>query len=133
MRKIIFFVLFFLLIFNFAFGATITPGEVKVTWTKTTISVCPPGIFGTAPKDDSCAFIPLLELIATIWKFILDISPIILTILIIIGGFYFLLIWLKPDFRDVGWRYIKEAILGYVILLIISGIFTFIRAIIGGP
>ena len=129
MRKIIFFVLFFLLIFNFSFGATITPGEVKVTWTKATISVCPPGIFGKG----ACEFFDLIELIAIIWKFILDISPIILTILIIIGGFYFLLIWLKPDFRDVGWRYIKEAILGYVILLIISGIFTFIRAIIGGP
>jgi len=107
----------------------VKPGEVVVTWTVATITPCPPGIFGKEP----CEFVGLLEIIQRIWNFYLYVAPFILTFLIILGGFYFLLITFKPDMRMKGWRYIKEAVIGYILLLVISAIFTFIRFIFGGP
>lgn len=131
MKKKLLFLLFFFSIFNFSLAQLELKkeGEVVVTWTEATISVCPPGIFGKGP----CEFLSILEIIQRIWNFLLYLAPFILTILIIIGGFYFLLITFKPEARDTGWRYIKEAVVGYIVLLIISGVFTLIRFIFGGP
>jgi len=130
MKKIFLFLILFL-VFNFTFAQLELkkPGEVAVTWTQATISVCPPGIFG----KEACEFFSILEIIQRIWNFILFIAPFVLTLEIIIGGFWFLLITFKPDARDIGWRYIKEAVVGYFVLLIISGVFTLIRFILGGP
>ncbi len=132
MKKLIFLIGFVLIFLSFGFtlgNIEIKPGEVFVTWSEATISVCPPGIFG----KEACEFIGLLEFIQRIWNFYLYIAPFVLTFLIILGGFYFLLITFKPEMRNIGWGYIKNAVIGYVLLLIISGVFTMIRFIFGGP
>jgi|GEM_PF-1288910 len=131
MKKFLLLFIFLILIFNFSFAQVEIekPGEVVVTWTETTVNPCPPGIFGKNP----CEFVSLMEFIQRVWNFILYLAPFSLTALIIIGGFWFLLITFKPEARDIGWRYIKNAVVGYIVLLIISGVFTLIRFIFGGP
>ncbi len=104
-------------------------GKVEVTLTATSIRVCPPGIWGLEP----CQFPDIVAIIKKIISLILDKSPYILTILIILGGFMYLLSPIKLEQIQKGHRYIKYAIFGYILLLLISSVFTFISLIFGGP
>jgi hypothetical protein len=110
----------------------IKPGEVKVTWTSTLISVCPPGIFRIGGP---CEKYPTLEyLIATTTSLILKISPPLLTLLIIFGGLMYLLTPFNvEEYIKKGHNYIKYAVFGYILLLLVTLIFTIISAFLGGP
>jgi hypothetical protein len=110
----------------------IKPGEVKVTWTSTLISVCPPGILRIGGP---CEKYPTLEyLIATTTSLILKISPPLLTLLIILGGLMYLLTPFNvEEYIKKGHSYIKYAVFGYILLLLVTLIFTIISAFLGGP
>jgi hypothetical protein len=105
-------------------------GNVTVTWTPILISVCPPGIFGGEP----CSYPDLIDLIKRINQLLLTISPPLLVILIILGGFMYLLSPFNVEEQiKKGHRFIWYAILGYILLLLVTLIFTIISAILGGP
>jgi len=137
MKKITLLVLIFLSIglINNVLGGTPNPakptvGEVKIGWVTKTVSVCPPGILGMGP----CGYPSLQQLFERIRDLLLKISPELLVILLILGGLMYLLVPFKvEDYIKKGHSYIRYAIYGYILLLLISLIFTIISAILGGP
>lgn len=122
-KLIIIFLFIFMAIYNFAIG------DVKIDWATITFKVCPPGILGKGP----CQFPNIIDVIKKINDLILEIAPLVLVILIILGGFMYLLSPIKFEQIQKGHRYIQYAIYGFVILLLVSLIFTFISLIFGGP
>jgi len=105
-------------------------GEVNVGWTTTPISVCPPGILGGEP----CEYPTLQELIKRIRDLLLKISPELLVVLLILGGLMYILTPFNvEEYIKKGHSYIKYAIYGYILLLLVTLIFTIISAILGGP
>jgi hypothetical protein len=130
MKKIILIFLIFLSINNCLGDIKFKPGEVTVTWTTTSVSVCPPGVLGGGP----CSSPSLIDLIKRINQLLLTISPPLLVILIILGGFMYLLTPFNVEEQiKKGHNYIKYAIFGYILLLLVTLIFTIISAILGGP
>jgi hypothetical protein len=106
------------------------PGSVVVRWEPRLISICPPGILGGGP----CSYPSLIDLIKRINQLLLTISPPLLVILIILGGFMYLLTPLNVEEQiKKGHRFIKYAIIGYILLLLVTLIFTIISAVLGGP
>lgn len=127
---VVIFLFFICLQLTIADGPKIQPGEVKIEFKTTTLRICPPSIFGS----ETCQYPDLTQIIITTTNFIANnIAPPTLVILIIIGGFVYMLSMFKSDFFiQLGHKYIQWAIYGYVILVIISGIFTLIGTIFGG-
>jgi len=105
-------------------------GTVTVTWVTKTVSVCPPGIFGVTP----CNYPNLIDLIKKINQFLLTISPPLLLFLIVLGALMYLLTPFNVEEQiKRGHNYIKYAILGFTILLLVTLIFEIISGILGGP
>lgn len=105
----------------------------EVIWKEEPITVCPPGILGKQPTD-RCEFPSLIDIFTEIIDLIMTVSPYILVALLILGGIVYLLSPFKPkEMIATGHRYIQWAVLGYIILLLITLVFTFISAILGGP
>jgi hypothetical protein len=130
MQKIILIFLIFLLINNCLGDIEFKPGGVTVTWTTTPVSVCPPGVLGGGP----CSSPSLIDLIKRINELLLTISPPLLVILIILGGLMYLLTPFNVEEQiKKGNKFIWYAILGYILLLLVTLIFTIISAILGGP
>jgi hypothetical protein len=133
MKKIILILSVFFVLggISFVFGEGIfKPGKVDVKWNLVPVSVCPPGVLGGGP----CSSPSLIDLIKRINQLLLTISPPLFVILIILGGFMYLLTPFDvKKFIETGNRFIKYAIVGYVLLLLVTLIFTIISAILGGP
>jgi hypothetical protein len=106
------------------------PSEIKVEFKTIPGQICPPGILGTGP----CSYPTLEDIANKIINLILNISPYLLTFLLVLGGFVYLLSPFKvEEYIKKGHNYIKYAILGYILILLLSLIFSIISAIIGGP
>jgi len=133
MKKIIFLILIFLgsgLINNVWGEEQLKPGKVEITWTTTPVSVCPPGILGEAP----CNYPSFQQLVKKIKDLLLTISPPLLVVLLIFGGLMYLLTPFNvEEYIEKGHSYIKYAIYGYILLLLVTLIFTIISAVLGGP
>jgi hypothetical protein len=111
-------------------SGTATTGKVTVTWETKTVSVCPPAIFGLSP----CNFPSLEDLVNKIAELLQAVAAPALVLLLIIGGLMYLLTPFGVEsFIKKGHNYIKYAILGFVILLLVTLIFSTISAILGGP
>jgi hypothetical protein len=94
------------------------------------ISVCPPGILGKGP----CQYPSLIDLFQRINELLLKISPPLLVLLIILGGLMYLLTPFNvQEYIKKGHSYIIYAIFGYILLLLVTLIFTIISAFLGGP
>ncbi|GIW67178.1 MAG: hypothetical protein KatS3mg096_046 [Candidatus Parcubacteria bacterium] len=135
MKKIIILIIS-LLVLNFSFAnENFEPGQVIVTWTPVQISVCPPGIFGVEPAKDGCWNYPsLIDFFKRINNLLITISPYVLVILLILGGLMYLLSPLGVEnYIQKGHKYIKYAVFGYILLLLVTLIFTIISALLGGP
>ena len=106
------------------------PGKVTVRWGEVDITICPPGIFGSS----GCSYPDLIAIIRKINDFLLNISPPLLVVLIILGGLMYLLTPFNvEEYIRKGHNYIKYAIFGYILLLLVTLVFSIIRAILGGP
>lgn len=105
------------------------PGTVSVTWTIATVTVCPPGVLGT----EACRYPNPIDVIKQIMNLIMTISPSVLVILLILGGLVYLLTPIDVKKVALGHRYIQYAVIGYIILLLITLIFSLIGALFGGP
>lgn len=103
--------------------------ETKIIYSSTPIRVCPPSIFGS----QKCTYPDLISILQTLQNFILNISPYLLSALIILGGLIYIFVVFNPSYVQKGHNYIKFAIVGYFLLLILSAIFTLISRVIGGP
>jgi hypothetical protein len=136
MKKIILLILIFLglgLINNVWGGEKeeFKGGKITVTWTTTPVSVCPPGILGIGGP---CEYPTFQQLAERIRDLLLKIAPPLLVILLIFGGLMYLLTPFGPEeYIKKGHRFIWYAILGYILLLLITLIFTIISAVLGGP
>jgi len=107
------------------------PGEVVVTWTTVTVSVCPPGILGIGGP---CKYPTLEYLISTTTSLLMKVSPPLLVVLLILGGLMYLLTPFNvEEYLKRGHRYIRYAIYGYILLLLVTLIFSIISAVLGGP
>jgi hypothetical protein len=106
------------------------PGKVEVTWVTKTVSICPPGILGGGP----CEYPTFQQLAERIRDFLLAISPRLLVVLLIFGGLMYLLTpFGVEEYVKKGHSYIKYAVYGYILLLLVTLIFTVISAVLGGP
>ncbi len=137
MKKIILLILIFLVLglINNVWGKKdkekFIPGKVEITWTTTPVSVCPPGILEIGGP---CNYPTFQQLAEKIKNLLMEVSPPLLVILIILGGLMYLLTPFGPEeYIKKGNRFIKYAILGYILLLLVTLIFTIISAILGGP
>ncbi len=132
-KKLLFIYLIFILIipiYNFyVFSGSDDTSKLDLRFVSYTISVCPPSIFGVPSSRASCTFPSIVDIIATTSNFIIsELAPLTLVILIIIGGFLYILMVFQPSFLELGHKYIKWGIYGYVILLLIFSILVFIRS-----
>jgi hypothetical protein len=111
--------------------------EVSVEMTSTPIAVLPPGLKNVEPKPGE--EIPAYKQI-TFWglfnpesglitKFFLDNSPYVFVILLIIGGFFYLLAPVSLEQVQKAHKIIKYAVVGYVAILVVSAFFSFLKAI----
>jgi hypothetical protein len=107
------------------------PGEVTVTWTPYNVSVCPPGILEIGGP---CNYPTFQQLAEKIKNLLMKVSPPLLVVLLIFGGLMYLLAPFNvEEYIKKGHSYIKYAIYGYVLLLLVTLIFTIISAVLGGP
>lgn len=107
-----------------------TPGNVNVTFSDKPVRVCPPGILGTAP----CSYPSITDVVMRINEILRRIAPYVLVLLIVLGGLMYILTPFGIDkYIKTGHRYVKFAIIGYVILLLVTLIFLIISTIFGGP
>lgn len=110
------------------------PGEIKTDPYATDIAVFPPGIFGQPGGLIGYKAISPQTIFDKLKNFLFELSPWLFVILIIGGGFIYLLVPYDPDkFRRAGWNWISFAIAGYFLLLISTGIITLLKNILGVP
>lgn len=103
--------------------------SVNIKWIATSVKVCPPSIFGA----EKCNFPSIEEIASKTVNFIIDrLAPPLLVLLIIIGGFFYLLSPFNLNNIQTGHNYIKWAVYGYVILLLITSILSVISVFLGG-
>lgn len=122
----------FLLFFNFILNnltLAAEEGEIYVTFTTVTVSICPPGILGKG----ACEFPSIIDVIQKIVDLIIEIAPLVFVIIVILGGFMYLLSPIQFEKIVKGHKYIQWAIYGFALILIASLIFEFIANIFGGP
>ncbi|BCX15486.1 MAG: hypothetical protein KatS3mg097_378 [Candidatus Parcubacteria bacterium] len=131
-KKFLFIYLIFILIipiYNFyVLSGSDETAKVEISFVTYTAAVCPPSILGIPSSRASCTFPSIVDIIATTSNFIIsELAPLTLVILIIIGGFLYILMVFQPSFLELGHKYIQWGIYGYVILLLIFSILVFIQ------
>lgn len=133
--KLILYIFFLILFFNIIIinhsYAKSEESKIDISYTTVPFRVCPPSIFGYA----ACEYPSVFDLIKRVIDFIVfDLAPPVMVVILIFGGFMYLLVPVDVEnFIKRGHTYIKYAIYGYVLLLLIDLIFTAISSILGGP
>ncbi len=112
----------------------ITPAKVEVTTTEQPIAVIPPIIFSEEHQGTSSfASITPERIFDEIKNFVFKLAPTLFILLLIIGGIFYLLAPVNLKNIQTGSEYIKWAVIGYFVLLVITGILAAVRGIFGGP
>jgi hypothetical protein len=102
-------------------------GKIEVATVSVPIAVKPPGFFG---KEFSS--ITPETIFDKIKGFLFDLAPYVFTLLLIIGGLLYLLTPVSDQIKK-GSEVIKWAVIGYFLLLVITGIVTLLKSVLGGP
>jgi hypothetical protein len=102
-------------------------GKINVTTVTVPIAVKPPGFFGKEFSE-----IKPETIYEAIKDFLFKLAPYVFTLLLIIGGLLYLITPVSDQIRK-GSEVIKWAIIGYFLLLVITGVISLVRAIFGGP
>ena len=98
------------------------------------LAVIPPIVFSDEHKGaESFEQITPERIFNEIRNFIFNLAPIIFILLLIIGAIFYILSPIKVEYLKTGSEYIKWAVIGYFVLLVISAIFMALRVIFGGP
>jgi len=102
-------------------------GKIKVTTVTVPIAVKPPGFFGKEFSE-----IKPETIFDKIKGFLFDLAPYVFTLLLIIGGLLYLLTPVSDQIKK-GSEVIKWAVIGYFLLLVITGVVTLLKSVLGGP
>ncbi|GIW66039.1 MAG: hypothetical protein KatS3mg094_558 [Candidatus Parcubacteria bacterium] len=98
------------------------------------LAVIPPIVFSDEHRGaESFKQITPERIFNEVRDFIFNLSPIIFILLLIIGAIFYILSPIKIEYLKIGSEYIKWAVIGYFVLLVISAIFMALRIIFGGP
>ncbi|MGC8981349.1 MAG: hypothetical protein ACP5JU_00090 [Minisyncoccia bacterium] len=99
-------------------------------WTATTeipIAVKPTGFFGKEFSE-----IGPEDIFKAVKDFLFKLAPYIFSILLIIGGLLYLFTPVSEQIKK-GNEIIKWAVIGYFLLLVITGVVSLLKSILGGP
>lgn len=107
---------------------------ITVETTSLPIAVIPPIVFDREHKGTSSfkAITPE-RIFNEIKDFIFKIAPTIFILLVIVGAIFYLLAPVNIQNISTGSEYIKWAVMGYFLLLVIAGVLTVIKTILGAP
>ncbi|MCS7184265.1 MAG: pilin, partial [Patescibacteria group bacterium] len=98
------------------------------------LAVIPPVVWEDEHQGvESLAKITPERIFEEIKNFIFDLAPIIFILLLVIGAIFYILSPIKIEYLSTGSEYIKWAIIGYFVLLVISAIFSALKMIFGAP
>jgi hypothetical protein len=107
----------------------ITPQERQVP-----IAVIPPIIWSDKHEGpESFKAITPQRIFYEIKNFLFTLAPIIFIILLIIGAVFYIASPIKIEYLQSGSEYLKWAVIGYFVLLVVSAIFSLLKTIFGGP
>jgi hypothetical protein len=109
--------------------------QIQFGFRTVTVKVCPPSILTSSQSSSGqCSYPSVEDIVKSISSFIIEkLAPPLLVLLIIIGGFFYLLSPFDIKNIQTGHNYIKWAIYGYFILLIITAVLSIISSFFGGP
>jgi hypothetical protein len=102
-------------------------GKIEVATVSVPIAVKPPGFFG-----QEFSSITPETIFDKIKGFLFDLAPYVFTLLLIIGGLLYLLTPVSDQIKK-GSEVIKWAVIGYFLLLVITGVITLLKTVLGGP
>jgi len=111
-----------------------TPAEIKVEPVEQPIAVLPPVVFsGEHRGTPTFAQITPETIFNEIRDFLFKLAPTIFILLLVIGAIFYLISPINLQHIQTGSEYIKWAIVGYFLLLVVTGIISAVRVIFGGP
>jgi hypothetical protein len=110
------------------------PATITVTTTEVSIAVLPPKLFGGEHKGaESLAEITPERIFNEIRDFLFKLAPTLFILLLVVGAIFYLISPINLQNIQTGSEYIKWAIIGYFLLLVVTGIISAVRVIFGGP
>jgi hypothetical protein len=117
-----------------AISITLKPAEITVTTTEVSIAVLPPVIFtGRHKGTTSLAEITPERILNEIKDFLFKVAPTLFILLLVVGAIAYLITPVNLQYIQTGSEYIKWAVIGYFLLLVVTGIISAVRVIFGGP
>jgi hypothetical protein len=110
------------------------PATITVEAREVPIAVLPPKIFGGEHKGaESLAEITPERIFNEIKDFLFKLAPTLFILLLVVGAIFYLISPINLQNIQTGSEYIKWAIIGYFLLLVVTGIISAVRVIFGGP
>ncbi len=117
-----------------AVNIIIKTGSVTVTTTEVSIAVIPPVVWSDEHLGTkTLAAITPERVFNEVRNFVFSLAPFVFTILLLAGALFYLLSPFDIEKIKTGSEYIKWAVIGYFLLLIITSILLALRFIFGGP
>jgi hypothetical protein len=116
------------------FLITLKPATITVEAREVPIAVLPPKLFGGEHKGTtSLAEITPERIFNEIKSFLFKLAPTLFILLLVVGAIAYLITPVNLQYIQTGSEYIKWAIIGYFLLLVVTGIISAVRVIFGGP
>jgi hypothetical protein len=116
------------------FSPIITSGYIKVQNIEVPIAVIPPVVWSDEHLGNkTLAAITPERVFNEVRNFVFSLAPFVFTILLLAGALFYLLSPFDIEKIKTGSEYIKWAVFGYFLLLIITSILLALRFIFGGP
>jgi hypothetical protein len=117
-----------------AVNIIIKTGSITVTTTEVSIAVIPPVVWSDEHLGTkTLAAITPERVFNEVRNFVFSLAPFVFTILLLAGALFYLLSPFDIEKIKTGSEYIKWAVFGYFLLLIITSILLALRFIFGGP
>jgi hypothetical protein len=112
----------------------VKPATITVEAREVSIAVLPPVIFtGRHEGTSSLAEITPERIFNEIRDFLFKVAPTLFILLLVVGAIAYLITPVNLQYIQTGSEYIKWAIIGYFLLLVVTGIISAVRVIFGGP
>jgi hypothetical protein len=116
------------------FSLIITSGYINVKEVEVPIAVIPPVVWSDEHLGTkTLAAITPERVFNEVRNFVFSLAPFVFTILLLAGALFYLLSPFDIEKIKTGSEYIKWAVFGYFLLLIITSILLALRFIFGGP
>ncbi len=108
--------------------------ELEIATTEVPIAVIPPVVWVDEHRGaESLGEITPERIFDEVRNFIFDLAPIIFIILLIVGAIFYVISPIKVEYIKTGSEYLKWAVIGYFLLLVVSAIFSALKFIFGSP